>query len=82
MMYVESAVAAVSWMPSLGGGVTSPSPPPNLPKALISVDAKVTNPSSFELHDLDVFSIDIYTDDSWPKTVSCYSHSLAFTDIR
>ena len=37
---------------------------------------------AFELHDLDVFSIDIYTDDSWPKTVSCYSHSLAFTDIR
>jgi hypothetical protein len=45
-------------------------------KALISVDAKVTNPSSFELHDLDVFSIDIYTDDSWPKTERPAAESL------
>ena len=52
--------------------------PAHLPltKALISVDARVTNPSTFVLKDLDVFSIDIYTDDSWPKTERPAAESL------
>ena len=52
--------------------------PAHLPltKALISVDARVTNPSTFVLKDLDIFSIDIYTDDSWPKTERPAAESL------
>lgn len=44
-----------------------PSPEP-AGKALIKIEAQVFNPSSFVLRDLDVMSLNIYTDDSWPKT--------------
>jgi len=45
-------------------------------KALISLNASVFNPSTFEMRDLDVFSIDVYTDDSWPKTERAEEDSL------
>lgn len=34
----------------------------------ITITLQVFNPSSFVLRDLDVMSLNIYTDDSWPKT--------------
>ena len=45
-------------------------------KALISLEARVYNPSTFVFRDLDVFSIDVYTDDSWPKTEKPAADSL------
>jgi len=43
-----------------------PSPEP-AGRALIELDARIFNPSSFVMHDLDVVSIDVFTDASWPK---------------
>mmetsp|Transcript_2297 Transcript_2297/g.6284 ORF Transcript_2297/g.6284 Transcript_2297/m.6284 type:complete len:266 (+) Transcript_2297:820-1617(+) len=52
--------------------------PANVPagKALIKLSAQVYNPSSFVLDGLDVMSLDVYTDDSWPFTEKPAADSL------